>query len=177
MTLLHFALRAEAQCFLEYFRFNAPLPHTPSAFKLYGNEKLTILISGTGARKTEAALRWVRTHRVFQAAYNIGIVGCNDTSVPIGTLFSYLPYTPQRAEPPVISVSAPQTKSTRNETALYDMELEAFYHALHPSVDSRNLGAFKVVSDHLDATVPSKSYVKALFLPYRDTIVKAVTDA
>jgi hypothetical protein len=177
MTLLHFALRAEAQSFLDFFRFTSSQNDVNAPFKLFGNDDIVIVISGIGAQKTTEALHFTLQRHSIDAVYNIGIVGCDDTSVPIGTLFSYLPYAPQSAKPPVVSVSAPQTKKTRRETTLYDMELEAFYSTLQEKIDPKRLGAFKIVSDHLKADIPSKAYVKALVGDHRDTILKAIENA
>ena len=176
MRLLHFALRAEAQAFIEVLNASPyPLNTLPLYAKAFRSDDTVLLIGGIGQEATRTALEaFFKTHRDIDSAFNIGIAGCNDTSVPVGTLFSYLPYRPDSAAPPIKTSVAPATRSDTKQTTLHDMECAAFYDTVQAYVAPERIGVFKIVSDHLSDAVPTKAFVKALMIPHRHHIVQTV---
>lgn len=83
MILIHTALLCEAQSFIEQFK----LKKTNSTPKIYQNEKIIVCISGVGAQNTHFALEYIYQNYSIQKAFNIGIAGCNDCSICIGSLY------------------------------------------------------------------------------------------
>ena len=177
-TLLHFALRAEAQAFIEKLKLE-PIPRTARSYALFGNARYIALIGGIGAEATQTSLEHFFTAdplaRQMTKACNIGIVGCNDVRVAIGTLFVFDPYEPPSL-PPIVSVQTPQSASDTPTTTLYDMECDAFVRTLRRCLPHTRLTVCKVVSDHLDDARPSKAFVKELMLQHYQTI-REVLDA
>jgi nucleoside phosphorylase len=114
-----------------------------------------------GKENTTYSLEYIFKNYTIYKAVNIGIAGCSDTSIPIGQLFCTnqtlkdIPYIQLK------TVSKTQTIS-KEKSCLYDMEASVFANICLKYLDKKYIFVFKVVSDYLDDTIPTKEFVKQL---------------
>ena len=151
MTLIHTALFAEAKPIIEYFRLKFI---TKKPYRVYKNENIILIV--TGMEKNTYLLRDILEKEPIKKAINIGIAGCRDKNIEIGTLFivnrklKNIPY----------STFTTSTKPVNNpneiQTTLVDMEAKYF---LEVTKDIKEVYIFKIVSDHLDIKIPNKRFV------------------
>jgi len=163
MILIHTALLCEAQTFIERYKLKKS---NDKNVRLYTNEDILLVVSLVGKKNTIDALEYIFTNYHISKAYNIGIAGTNDTSIPIGTLFctnkilDNIPYIP------LITVDNPQTKLLDSfEPVLYDMEGKYFLEIASKYL-KQNIYILKIVSDYLDNRVLKKDYIKGLFYKF-----------
>ena len=152
-TLIHTALVAEAKPIIGHFKL---ICKEKQPYNLYEGEGIVLIVSGMGSENTQKALLYALDHYDVRKALNIGIAGCKDESIPKGTLFCT---THPHLGIPFATLSSHQTAITNQanlQTTLVDMEAETFLSTL-PSTIERYV--FKVVSDHLEATIPIKGDV------------------
>jgi len=170
MVLIHTALLCEAQTFIEKLK----LKKTNSNPKIYSNDKYIVLISGIGEENTTTNLEYIFKNYTISKSFNIGIAGCSDKNIKIGSLFctnkkleniNYLPLT---------TVNQPislDTKIDIKENMLYDMEAKYFIDISLQYLEKNNIFVFKIVSDYLDNMKLSKDEVKNMILKnYKDII-------
>lgn len=157
MTLIHTALLCEAQPIIETYKLTKVINK-----KEYKNEKILLIVSGIGEAKTSAVLQHILTTRPIQKAINIGIAGCKDKNIPIGSLFCA---NKKLKTIPHATITTVQSPTKEIFTTLVDMEASAFFF----TCKDKNIDFFilKVVSDYLDDTIPKKSFVTKLI---RDTL-------
>ncbi|MDR2790932.1 MAG: nucleoside phosphorylase [Campylobacteraceae bacterium] len=155
-TLIHAALTAEAKPIIGYFRL-ACINKIP--FNIYANDNIALVVSGIGAQKTKKALAFAFTLFSPRRAINIGMAGCIDKNIKTGSLFCA---THENLSIPYASLSSHEKGVESGigiNSLLADMEGEAFLNAVPQSMEKY---IFKVVSDHLDTTVPTKAKTSAL---------------
>ncbi|MDR2342127.1 MAG: nucleoside phosphorylase [Campylobacteraceae bacterium] len=155
-TLIHTALIAEAKPIIGCFHLKC-IERIP--FNVYQREGLALIVSGIGAKKTEEALKYVLSFFEPCKIINIGIAGCSDKNIKIGSLFCA---THKNISIPYASLSSHENavgKGKDINSCLIDQEGEAFLSAVPESIERY---IFKVVSDHLDTTVPTKAKVSSL---------------
>lgn len=159
MTLIHTALLCEAQPLIETFGLEKVINK-----KEYKNDFLVLIVSGIGEEKTSTALIKAFQTYPIKKAINIGIAGCRDKTIPIGSLFCA---NKELENIPHASISTVKSPTKDINTTLVDMEARAFcFTCKEKGVD---FYVFKVVSDYLDDTIPQKSFVTKLI---RDTLAK-----
>lgn len=158
MILIHTALLCEAQTFIEYYKLKK-IHSTP---KLYANDTIIVCISGVKSKNTQAALLYVYDKYTIVKAFNIGIAGCNNTNIPIGTLYCTNQKLPNIKSLPLITSDHIITHSDALATSLYDMEGSVFLEQSKHYVLEENIFIFKVVSDYLSAQILEKDYIKLL---------------
>ena len=83
-TLIHTALVAEAKPIIGHFKLKC-IEKVP--FNVYKNDDILLVVSGIGGEKTKSALAYALSLYEPKTAINIGIAGCSDKSVKIGSLF------------------------------------------------------------------------------------------
>jgi len=159
MILIHCALLSEAQYIIEKEKLKLKQKNP----RIYLNNKIVLVVSNIGQLNTTTTLEFIYQNYKISKAINIGIAGCNDKSVKIGALFctnhqlENIPYiqlqTVNSAQLPTSHFSLP---------TLFDMEGKYFIELSNKYLDKKNIFIFKVVSDHLDDTIPSKEFVKQL---------------
>jgi hypothetical protein len=93
----------------------------------------------------------------FKKAINIGIVGTNDTTIPLGTCY-FLPHK----DISLVTVDNPKVLSSEQKPTLFDMEAKYFEEFCLKYLDKTDIYIFKIVSDYLDNTIPNKEFVKQL---------------
>ncbi|MDR1461102.1 MAG: nucleoside phosphorylase [Campylobacteraceae bacterium] len=155
-TLIHTALVAEAKPIVRFFALTCSgrIP-----FNIYTNEDTALIVSGIGEEKTKEALALTFTLFKPHVAINVGIAGCNDKNIKIGSLFCA---THKNLSIPYASLSSHKSGVNCDEninSCLVDEEGEAFLSSI-PTCTKRYI--FKVVSDHLDITIPAKDKVNSL---------------
>lgn len=152
-TLIHTALVAEAKPIIGHFKLTCK---TKQPFNLYENEHMALIVSGMGSEKTQEALLYALRLYAPCVAINIGIAGCSDKSVLKGTLFCTtheglgIPFATCSSHEKAVD-NALHVKST-----LVDMEAETFLNTVPKTIEAY---VFKIVSDHLESSIPSKGDV------------------
>jgi len=81
--LIHTALLCEAKPIIEHFKMKC-LQKKP--YRIYHKNDILLIISGIGAKNSLLAKEIFEQNHIKKAV-NIGIAGCKDESVPIGTIF------------------------------------------------------------------------------------------
>ncbi|MGB5867589.1 MAG: hypothetical protein WBG69_06935 [Arcobacteraceae bacterium] len=156
MILIHTALLCEAQSFIEYYKLNK------LNSKIYLNDQMVILISGIGKQNTLSNLEYMFVNYNITKAFNIGIAGCNDTTVPIGELFCTNHNLKNINTLPLITNDTVTTDSTLEQSTLYDMEAHYFQEISLHYLEPKNIYIFKIVSDYLSSEKLAKDYIKLL---------------
>lgn len=158
MTLIHTALLSEAQTFIE----KCKLQKVNSQPKIYTSEKIIVLIGGIGKENTYSSLAYTFENYAITKALNIGIAGCSDTTIEIGELFCTNRKLDDIKFMKCKTVDVPQLPSNVTLNTLYDMEASYFLGIVQKYLDEKDIYIFKIVSDHLDSTIPKKDFVKKL---------------
>ena len=152
-TLIHTALVAEAKPIIGHFRLTCK---AKQPFNLYENEHMALIVSGMGSQNTKEALLHALSLYEPCVAINIGIAGCVDRSVAKGTLFCT---THKGLGMPFASCSrydGAVQEALHVKTTLVDMEADTFLQTVPNTIKPY---VFKIVSDHLEDTIPSKTDV------------------
>jgi len=158
MTLIHTALLSEAQIFIEKYK----LTKVNSLPKIYTSENMIVLIGGIGKENTFNSLEYLFENYTISKALNIGIAGCSDTTIKIGELFCTNRELEDINTMKCETVDTPQLPSSLIPNTLYDMEASYFLEVVKKYLDKNDIYIFKIVSDHLDSTIPKKDFVKKL---------------
>jgi hypothetical protein len=153
-TLIHTALTAEAKPIIGYFHLKC-IVRRP--FNIYLKNDIALIVSGLGAQKSKEALQYALKLFNPQKAINVGIAGCCDKNIKIGSLFCA---THENLTVPYASLCASEKPS--NDAAvipslLVDMESGAFLESM--SIEKY---IFKIVSDYLEDKILSKAEAGAL---------------
>jgi len=111
-----------------------------------------------GSKKT-LQLKDIFKNYEVKKAINIGIAGCKDSTIEIGTLASTTHKLEHISFMDITSVNTPLNDSTKLDTMLVDMEAETFLHVSQEFLHVDDIYIFKIVSDHLDTTIPKKEFV------------------
>jgi len=159
MTLIHTALLCEAQAVIEKYKLKL-VQKNP---RIYTNEKIALLVGGIGKKNTLKNLEYVFKNYKISKALNIGIAGCSDTNIPIGSLFCTNHHLLDIDFLPLKTVDTPKIDQDKyRPSTLYDMEGSYFLSISRNFLNEKDIFIFKVVSDHLDDTIPPKDFVKKL---------------
>ena len=151
MILVHTALFAEAKPIIEYFNLKFI---TKKPYRVYKNENIILIVTGMG-KKTYQLKEILEKYKIDKA-FNIGIAGCRDKNIEIGTLFivnrklKNIPYST------LTTSTKPVNNPNEIKTTLVDMEAKYF---LEVTKDIKEVYIFKIVSDHLDIKIPNKRFV------------------
>lgn len=167
-TLIHCAFLAEAKPIIGLFK----LQKISSVF--YENEDIVLVIGGMGCEKTQNALQLVFVSYEFKKAINIGIAGCKNTDIAIGSLFCT---NHKLQEIPVATLQSfenPVTCKDDIQSTLVDMEADIFLKICQKHLEKENVFVFKVVSDYLEDTIPTKAFVNELIQKNLKKVIKYV---
>ena len=171
-TLIHIALKQEAKPIIEYFKLQC-IQTKP--YKLYKKENIVLIISGMGKEKTSSHVKDILNKYDIEKAINIGIAGCKDKNIKIGSLFctnqklNFIDYAS------LTTVDKPIDDENKLKTTLVDMEAKNFISTCKEFLDIRYIYILKVVSDHLDTTIPKKEFVWKIIEKNLKNISKVVT--
>jgi nucleoside phosphorylase len=157
-TLIHTALLCEAQPLIQLLKLtkNKTVPH------IYENETHLLVVSGMGKKATLKTIsEIVKTHS-FHKAINLGIAGCKDEQIAIGTLCCT---THTNTTMPYVSLGThdtPVEDKSSLSTTLVDMEAQYFMQVCQEYLSKEQIYCLKVVSDYCNSTIPSKAFVNNL---------------
>jgi nucleoside phosphorylase len=162
-TLIHTALLCEAQSLINFFKLeiDTTVKNLPKYSKLYINNEIILIVSGIGKENTIKALTFVFETFKIKKAINLGIAGCGDSSIKIGTLFCTNKLLPNINFAPITTVDKPLECDSELETLLVDMEAKYFIE-VSKEYNISNTYIFKVISDYLDLEIPKKAFVLEL---------------
>lgn len=160
-TFIHTALLPEAQALINFLKLkqNSSVVNLPKGNKLFTDEdeKYILIVSGIGKQNCQKALDFVYGNYEINKAINVGIAGCSDGKVKIGTMFCTNRLLPNINFAPITTVDEPLESDENLETLLVDMEAKYFIEKSKKY--TKDIYCFKVVSDHLDVEIPKKSFV------------------
>ncbi len=160
-TLIYCALLPEAQSLINLLKLkqDKTIQNLPVGNKIFfdENEKYLLIVSGIGKENCQKSLEYIYENFEIEKAINIGIAGCSDSSVKVGTLFCTNRLLPNINFAPITTVDEPLESDENLETLLVDMEAKYFLELSKKYCN--NIYTFKVVSDHLDIEIPKKAFV------------------
>jgi len=156
-TLIHTALYPEAKPIIQYFNLIQNKSYEP--LKIFENEQYILVVCGIGREKTNQILPFIYETFNICKAVNIGIAGCKDKQIKLGTFFC----TNQKLEtiPNATLTTVDEVLEDENKlnTTLVDMEADSFLAVSNKNLEAKNIFIFKIVSDYLSKTIPDKSFV------------------
>jgi len=159
--LIYCALLPEAQSLINFLKLKQDnsiqnLPHGNKLF-LDENDKYVLIISGMGKENCQKSLEYIYENYEIKKAINIGIVGCSDDSIKIGTLFCTNRLLSNINFASLTTVDEPLESDENLETLLVDMEAKYFLETSKKYC--KEIYCFKVVSDYLEIKIPKKAFV------------------
>lgn len=172
LTLIHCAFFAEAKPIIEHFKLQC-IQSKP--YKIYAKENIILIVSGMGQEKTSLHVKEIFEKYSICKAINIGIAGCKNQNIEIGSLFctnhelNFINYAS------LTTVNKPLNDRTSLKTTLVDMEADSFISTCKDYLDIKDIFILKVVSDHLDTTIPKKEFVWKIIEKNLSNIKKIVT--
>ena len=187
MKLLVTALHLEARVFLAGLGLKKDTGS--KRIPLYRGGDINLAVSGTGKINAAATTAWALEHleiagRAGARAVNFGLCGCEDMSVPAGTLFlvnkisdlssgrTFYPdilqkhslpeATVETHDQPVARSGLPVHPEAQATPKLVDMEASGFFGAAATFLPPERISCLKLVSDHLEGLPLDKSSTSAL---------------
>ncbi|MBE0492309.1 MAG: nucleoside phosphorylase [Sulfurospirillum sp.] len=154
--LIHTALNIEARPFIGSLKLQK------IAKNIWANDTILLTISGIGVNNVEKSLPQVFQNYTCKKAINIGIAGCVDPTIPIGSLFCTNQHLEDIPYASLTSVTKPAICTLGITTTLVDMEAQTFEHIVQRYLEKDAIFIFKVVSDNLSNTIPSRQFVAEL---------------
>jgi hypothetical protein len=151
MILVHTALFAEAKPIIEYLKLKFI---TKKPFRVYKSKNVILVVTGMGDKTF--LLKEIFKDYQIDRAINIGIVGCKDKNIKIGNLFCTNRVLKEIPYAKLTTTKNPIDNPDSIDTPLVDMEAEYF---LKVTKGIKEIYIFKIVSDHLDITIPKKEFV------------------
>ncbi len=162
--LIYCALLSEAQPLINFLKLiqRDDIQNIPKGNKLYSSEnnKYLLIVSGIGKKNCINSLEYIYKNYKIEKALSIGITGCCDSSIKVGTLFCTNRLLPNINFASITTVDMPLETDENLETLLVDMEAKYFKDISKSYCD--DIYIFKVVSDYLDTQIPKKTFVMEL---------------
>jgi nucleoside phosphorylase len=154
-TLIHTALIYEARPLIQTLKLrqNTLLP------TIYENDMYILVVSGIGKNNTTESLETLFKKQAFKRAVNIGIAGCKEKEIPIGTLFCTNQQLKTVPNATISCVTEPLDAKSSLSSLLVDMESDAFLEVCTKYLPQNECFVFKVVSDYCNSDIPKKSFV------------------
>ncbi len=160
-TFIYTALLPEAQPLINFLKLkqDTSIQNLPNGNKLFIDEydKYLLIVSGIGKENTLNSLQFIYKNYKIDKAINIGIAGCCDSSIKIGSFFCTNRLLPNINFAPITTVDKPLDSDENLETLLVDMEAKYFLE--FSKKYCKDIYVFKIVSDYLDLQIPKKSFV------------------
>ncbi len=169
--LIHTAFFAEAKAVVEYFRLQC-LQTKP--YKIYAKDEIVLVVSGMG-EECRLVLEDIFEKYKFKRAINLGVAGCKDKGIEIGSIFCTTHdlgfIEMQSLSSSVKAVDDPRLlKST-----LVDMESSVFTQISQKFLKKEEIFILKVVSDHLETKIPKKEFIWKIMKKNLKNISRVVT--
>lgn len=171
LILIHVALKQEAKPIIEYFNLQC-IQTKP--YKIYQKEDIILVVCGMGKQNT-LHVREVFEKYEISKAINVGIAGCKDKNIEIGSLFCTNQKLNFIKHESLTTVNEPLDDEKSLNTTLVDMEAQSFISICKEFLDIKDIYILKVVSDHLDTTIPKKEFVWKIIEKNLKNISKVVT--
>lgn len=177
----------EAKPFIKELNLKKDLRHTK--FQVFKNDKVTLLICGTGKIKSAIALTYLLSKSNISSEdllINIGICGCKDPNIPLGSLFlcnkiidndtkhTFYPdilFKHNFKESSIETTSLINKDSKCFSSKLIDMESSSIYEAASTFLQPHQIMFIKIVSDHLDTTI-TKDFISKIIFSHSPEIIK-----
>ena len=156
-TLIHTALYPEAKPLIHYF--NLVQNKIYDKYRIYENDKFILVITGIGCQNTEKILPFIYENFNINRAINIGIAGCKDKNIKLGSLFCTNQHLENIKFETLTTVDEPLVDETNLNTTLVDMEAQSFLNISKNNLNEKDIFVFKIVSDYLSKEIPDKSFV------------------
>lgn len=154
--LIHTAMKHEAKPIIEHFKLQC-IQTKP--YKIYAKENIFLIVSGMGEEKTALHVNDVFKKYEINKALNIGIAGCLDESIEIGSIFCTNHKLDFIKHASLTTVDKPCENARDIDSTLVDMEAKSFLHVSQKYLHVDNIYVLKIVSDYLDTTIPEKEFV------------------
>ncbi|HIP30823.1 MAG TPA: nucleoside phosphorylase [Sulfurospirillum arcachonense] len=171
MILIHTALKHEAKPIIEYFRLQC-IQTKP--FKIYEKGNIVLAVCGMGRQNT-LHVKEVFENYEIKKAINIGIAGCKDKTVKIGSIFCTTHQIESIKYSTLSTINEPLDNPEGLKTTLVDMESKHFISTCKEFLDINDIYILKVVSDHLDTSIPKKEFVWKIIEQNLKSISQVVT--
>jgi len=168
MVLIHTALFAEAKPIIEYFKLKFI---TKKPYRVYKNRDIILIVTGIGKKTYQ--LKEILEKNKIDKAINIGIAGCRDGNIEIGTLFIINRKLKNIPHTSLTTTTKPINNQNNIQTTLVDMEAKYF---LEITKDIKDIYIFKIVSDHLNIKIPNKRFVWGIIERNLDKIQPYIED-
>jgi purine-nucleoside phosphorylase len=156
MKLLHVALKAEAKPLIEYFKLKCI---TTKPYKVYKRDDIVLAICGIGREKTKLHLKDIFDKYPFKIAISVGIAGCKYKEIKIGSFFCTNQKLKDIRFATITTVDKALDTSNSLKTTLVDMESDSFIFTCREFLNEKEIFVLKIVSDHLETTIPKKEFV------------------
>ncbi len=156
-TLIYTALYPEAKPLIQYFKLIQNKTYEP--LKIFENEIYILVVGGIGKNHTQAILPFIYENFEINKTINIGIAGCKDKSIKLGSLFCVNQILKDIPKTTITTVDIPLEDSSLLDTTLVDMEAGSFLEVSQKYLSQKDIYVFKVVSDYLSTNIPEKSLV------------------
>ena len=180
-TLIHTALLEEAAPIIHYLGLKQ---FDIKPYRLFRGAGVLLVVSGVGRQATRDALSWICSRFKISKAINIGMAGCSEPTIELGTLVAVqggpgnlpqLPRLPLKTvdEPVRDLTSLPpgindfqfgigEDEAQIGQSVLVDMEAAEFAAVLRGRLSTCNIHVLKVVSDHFEDTILKKKDIHRL---------------
>lgn len=171
MILFVCALSAEARAVIDFYR----LKKCEGPIDCYCGNEVALVVSGMGKMAASVATSHLLTrYPKTDLIINFGIAGSADKTIPIGTPLlvhkitdwerqkDYYPdilFRHPFRESSLTTCDAPQGGENTIKEGLVDMEASGFFEAARVFVPLHKIVVFKIVSDHLETSIPPKEEV------------------
>jgi len=154
-TLVHVALKHEAKPIIEYFKLQCV---QTKPFKIYEKDDIVLVVCGMGKENTLHVKEVFKKYDI-KKAINVGIAGCKDKTIEIGSIFCTTHQIKNIKFTTLSTVNEPLDNPKNLKTTLVDMESKHFISTCKEFLDIKDIYILKVVSDHLDTSIPKKEFV------------------
>jgi nucleoside phosphorylase len=173
MTIIVTALYAEAKPIIEKYRLRKK---EDALFPLYAGQDMLLIISGMTPVASAIATTYILSKNPqTDQIVNIGICGSTKEKDQPGNCYAIRKIIDTQTDKvyhlpvkhtsltytTIASYSQPQRKKIE-KYHLVDMESSGFFSAAGKFLPSEKISLYKIVSDHLDATIPSGTFVEKL---------------
>lgn len=189
MILFVCALAAEARAVIDYYGLNK----VQGPITCYESDSVALAVSGMG--KSASAISTSHLLTKFPQArmiINLGIAGCHQEKIAIGEALlvnkisdmslqkDYYPdilFSHDFLEADLCTYDMPQGKESEAACQLVDMEGSGFFEAARVFVKLHQIVIIKIVSDHLDTSIPEKEQVARWITEWMEKIDTALQNA
>ena len=169
-TLIHVALKHEAKPIIEHFKLQCV---QTKPFKIYEKDDIILYICGIGRENTLHVKEAFKKYKI-RKAINLGIAGCKDKTIKIGSIFCTTHQIENIKYTTLTTVDEPLSNHENLNTTLVDMEAESFISTCKEFLDIKDIYILKVVSDHLNTSIPKKEFVWKIIKQNLKSISKVV---